>query len=39
LKEIGESGDLTDDTAKKIDEEITKTVKGFHVQEKESLVS
>jgi F-type H+-transporting ATPase subunit alpha len=39
LKEIGESGDLTDDSAKKIDEELTKTVKGFHVQEKESLVS
>jgi F-type H+/Na+-transporting ATPase subunit alpha len=39
LKEIGESGDLTDDTAKKIDEELKKTVKGFHVQEKESLVS
>jgi F-type H+-transporting ATPase subunit alpha len=39
LKEIGESGDLTDDTAKKIDEELKNTVKGFHVQEKESLVS
>jgi F-type H+/Na+-transporting ATPase subunit alpha len=39
LKEISESGDLTDETAKKIDEELTKTVKGFHVQEKESLVS
>jgi F-type H+-transporting ATPase subunit alpha len=39
LKEISESGDLTDDTAKKIDEELKKTVKGFHVQEKESLVS
>jgi F-type H+/Na+-transporting ATPase subunit alpha len=39
LKEISESGDLTDETAKKIDEELKKTIKGFHVQEKESLVS
>jgi F-type H+-transporting ATPase subunit alpha len=39
LKEIGESGDLTDETAKKLDEEIQRLLKGFHVEEEASLVS
>ena len=38
LKEIAETGDLSDGTAKKLDEEIKKGLKSFNVQEKESLV-
>jgi len=39
LKEIKESGDLTDETAEKLDAEIKKALKSFNVQEKEALVS
>ena len=39
LKEIKESGDLTDETVKKLDEELKKAQKSFNVQEKASLVS
>jgi F-type H+-transporting ATPase subunit alpha len=38
LKEIAESGDLTDENAKKLDDEIQKGVKSFHVEEETSLV-
>jgi F-type H+-transporting ATPase subunit alpha len=38
LKEIAESGDLSDETAKKLEEEIQKVLKGFHVEEEASLV-
>jgi F-type H+/Na+-transporting ATPase subunit alpha len=39
LKEIRESGDLTDETVKKLDEQIKKALGSFNVAEKESLVS
>jgi F-type H+-transporting ATPase subunit alpha len=39
LKEIRESGDLTDETAAKLDEEIKKARGNFNIEEKESLVS
>jgi F-type H+/Na+-transporting ATPase subunit alpha len=39
LKEIGESGDLSDETAAKLDEELKKMLQGFNIEEKESLVS
>jgi F-type H+/Na+-transporting ATPase subunit alpha len=39
LKEIRETGDLPDETAKKLDEEIQKQLKSFNVEEKEALVS
>ncbi len=39
LKEINESGDLSDETAAKLDEELKKALQGFNIEEKESLVS
>jgi F-type H+-transporting ATPase subunit alpha len=39
LKEIGESGDLSDETAGKLDEELKKFKQGFNVQEEASLVA
>jgi F-type H+/Na+-transporting ATPase subunit alpha len=39
LKEIKESGDLSDETAQKLDEEIKKILKSFNVEEKQALVS
>jgi F-type H+/Na+-transporting ATPase subunit alpha len=39
LKEIRESGDLTDETAAKLDEELKKFQQGFNVQEEEGLVA
>jgi F-type H+/Na+-transporting ATPase subunit alpha len=38
LKEIAASGDLTDENAKKLEDEIQKVLKGFHVEEETSLV-
>jgi F-type H+-transporting ATPase subunit alpha len=39
LKEIRETGDLSDETAAKLDEELKKFLQGFNVQEEEALVS
>jgi F-type H+/Na+-transporting ATPase subunit alpha len=39
LKEIGESGDLSDETAEKLDGELRKFKQGFNVQEETSLVA
>jgi F-type H+-transporting ATPase subunit alpha len=39
LKEIRESGDLSDETAQKLEAELKKFQGGFNVQEEESLVS
>ena len=39
LKEIRESGDLSDETAAKLDEELKKFLQSFNVQEEEALVS
>jgi F-type H+/Na+-transporting ATPase subunit alpha len=39
LKDISESGDLSDDTAAKLDDEIKHALKSFHVEEQEALVS
>jgi F0F1-type ATP synthase alpha subunit len=39
LKEIRESGDLTDETVAKLDEQIKKALGSFNVAERESLVS
>jgi F-type H+/Na+-transporting ATPase subunit alpha len=39
LKEIRETGDLSDETAKKLDEEIKKFHQGFDVKEEASLVA
>jgi F-type H+-transporting ATPase subunit alpha len=39
LKEIKETGDLSDETAAKLDEELKKFVQGFNVQEEEALVA
>jgi F-type H+-transporting ATPase subunit alpha len=39
LKEIKDTGDLSDDTAAKLDAELEKFQKGFNVQEEASLVS
>jgi F-type H+-transporting ATPase subunit alpha len=39
LKETRESGDLTDETAAKLDEELKKFQQGFNVQEEEGLVA
>jgi F-type H+-transporting ATPase subunit alpha len=39
LKEIRETGDLSDELAAKLDEEIKKVIQGFNVQEEASLVS
>jgi F-type H+-transporting ATPase subunit alpha len=38
LETIRESGDLDDGTAAKVDEEIKKFLKGFHVEEEKALV-
>jgi F-type H+-transporting ATPase subunit alpha len=38
LKEVGEGGDLTDENAKKLEDEIQTVLKGFHVEEETSLV-
>jgi F-type H+-transporting ATPase subunit alpha len=38
-KEIRETGDLSDDLAKKLDEEIKKFLQGFNVEEEAALVS
>src|SRR5687767_1916046 len=38
-EEIRESGDLSDDLAKKLDEEIKKFLQGFNVEEEAALVS
>jgi F-type H+/Na+-transporting ATPase subunit alpha len=39
LKTIRETGDLSDETAAKLAEELKKFVNGFHVQEEQGLVS
>jgi F-type H+-transporting ATPase subunit alpha len=39
LKEIRESGDLSDETAGKLEEELKKFTQGFNVQEEASLVA
>jgi F-type H+-transporting ATPase subunit alpha len=39
LKEIRESGDLSDETAQKLEEELRKFKQGFNVQEEASLVA
>ena len=39
LKEIRETGDLSDETAGKLDEEIKKALQGFDVKEEAALVS
>jgi F-type H+/Na+-transporting ATPase subunit alpha len=39
LEEIKESGDISDETAKKLDAEIKKVLQGFDVKEEASLVS
>src|SRR5213079_2729933 len=39
LKEIRESGDLSDETAQKLEEELKKFKQGFNVQEEASLVA
>jgi F-type H+/Na+-transporting ATPase subunit alpha len=39
LKEIRETGDLSDELAAKLDEEIKKVTQGFNVQEETSLVT
>jgi F-type H+-transporting ATPase subunit alpha len=39
LKEIRESGDLSDETAQKLEAELKKFQEGFNVQEEESIVS
>jgi F-type H+/Na+-transporting ATPase subunit alpha len=39
VKEVAESGDLSDETAAKLDEELKKFQQGFNVQEEEALVS
>jgi F-type H+-transporting ATPase subunit alpha len=38
LKEIRESGDLSDEVAARLDEEIKKALQSFHVEESDSLV-
>ena len=38
LKDIRESGDLADDVAASLDEEIKKVIQSFHVEEERSLV-
>ena len=38
LKEIKETGDLSDETAAKLDDELKKFKQGFNVEEEESLV-
>jgi F-type H+-transporting ATPase subunit alpha len=39
LAQIRETGDLSDETAAKLDEELKRFVKGFHVEEEQSLVA
>jgi hypothetical protein len=39
LKEIRESGDLSDETAEKLEAELGKFKQGFNVEREESLVS
>jgi F-type H+-transporting ATPase subunit alpha len=39
LQEIRETGDLADETAAKLDDELKKFVKGFHVAEEQGLVA
>jgi F-type H+-transporting ATPase subunit alpha len=39
LGEIKDSGDLSDETAAKLDDELKKVLGGFNIEEKESLVS
>src|SRR5438876_1102553 len=39
LEEIRESGDLADDVAARLDEEIKKVLQSFHVEESDSLVA
>jgi F-type H+-transporting ATPase subunit alpha len=39
LKEVRESGDLSDETAEKLDAELKKFLQGFNVEEEASLVS
>ena len=39
LKEIRESGDLSDETAAKLDEELKKLLQAFDVKEEASLVA
>jgi F-type H+-transporting ATPase subunit alpha len=39
LKDIRESGDLTEETETKLTQEIEKVVRGFTVEEREALVS
>ena len=39
LKTIRETGDLSDETAAKLDEELKKFVNGFHVEEEQGLVA
>ncbi|TML82643.1 MAG: F0F1 ATP synthase subunit alpha, partial [Actinobacteria bacterium] len=38
LEEIRESGDLSDEVATRLGEEITKVLESFHVEEADSLV-
>jgi F-type H+-transporting ATPase subunit alpha len=39
LKTIRESGDLGDETSQKVDEELQKFAKGFHVEEEHGLLA
>jgi F-type H+/Na+-transporting ATPase subunit alpha len=38
LQEIRESGDLSDEVAARLEEEIKKVLQSFHVEEQDSLV-